>query len=117
MSRRNAKYKVERWKAEKNDTKFVALYHSLLNHIAYTSLSKTSKLIYIYMRDYSNGKYEFTYPYRMYKNICSKGSFNKAVKELRENGLIKLKFHGQFSKTGNIYTFSDEWQNIFKRKY
>lgn len=117
MRKKYAKYKVERWKAESGDTKFVQLHHSLLNHAAFSALTPTTRLLYIYMRDYSNGKYEFTYPYKIYKNICTKACFQTALKALRDNGFIKIKFHGKESRTENIYTFSDEWQDKFKRKY
>lgn len=111
MSSKRKRSPPETWKTKKGDEKFVAMYHEMINDISYTSLSKTARLIYMYMRDYSNGAFEFTYPYRMYKNICSKSTFSNCINELEEHGFIKLKINGKFTRTENVYNFSNQWQN------
>lgn len=104
-------YTPPNWKSIKQDKKFVMMFHSMLNHVAYTTLTDKAKLIYVYMCDYSNGMKEFTYPHRIYKNICSNETFLKAVNQLEEHGLIEVVFCGKHTKTENIYAFSTKWKD------
>lgn len=111
LRKRKIQYTPPIWKYEKDDKKFSMLFHSMLKHKSFISLSDKAKTIYLYMTDYSNGKYEFTYPYSIYKNISSKPTFINCIKELEQHGFIEVKFCGKHTRTENIYTFSSKWKN------
>lgn len=109
MSRRGRRKEFPKWQTPKSKDKFVQITHTLLNHSSFTTLKRSSQMLYIYMRDYSNGKYEFIYPYKIYKNILPKQGFQEALKELIEHGFIEIKASGRFTRTENIYQFSSKW--------
>lgn len=98
------------WKGKIGDTSFVMLYSSLYNSNAYRDLKPISKDIYIGMVLYAKGNYITEYPYRIYKNICSKATFQSAIKELVEHGFIEMISSGKFNHRPNEYKFCDKWQ-------
>lgn len=102
----------DKWKATKDDTRFVQMYHSQITSKAFFNLSNKAKIIYLYMRDYATTNYEFSFPYRIYKNICTPPTFNKAIDELIINGFIITVISGKSVGNENVYRFSDKWQNI-----
>ena len=109
MSVRKTKFRFPKWQCPKAKDKFVQITHTLLNHQSFTTLKRSSQMLYIYMRDYSNGKKEFVYPYKIYKNILSKQGFQQALKVLIEHGFIEIKASGKNTRTENIYEFSSKW--------
>lgn len=109
MSVRKTKFRFPKWQCPKAKDKFVQITHTLLNHQSFTTLKRSSQMLYIYMRDYSNGNYVFTYPYKIYKNIFSKQGFQIALNELIEHGFLEIKASGRYTRTENIYQFSAKW--------
>ena len=91
---------------------FVGLPHSLLMNKNFLQLNPTSKLVYIYMLDYSNGEIETTFPQSIYSKITCKSSFENAKKELTKYGFIEEVANGRFTRTENIYKFSDKWKTL-----
>ena len=116
MSVRKTKFRFPKWQCPKAKDKFVQITHTLLNHQSFTTLKRSSQMLYIYMRDYSNGNYEFTYPYKIYKNIFSKQGFQIALNELIEHGFLEIKASGRYTRTENIYQFSAKWINYIPTK-
>ena len=109
MSRRRKFNGFPKWQSTKSKDKFIQITHTLLNHSSFTTLKRSSQMLYMYMRDYSNGNYEFTYPYKIYKNIFSKQGFQGALKELIEHGFLEIKASGRYTRSENIYQFSAKW--------
>lgn len=97
------------------DKRFVALPHSLINHQSFTSLSDKSKLLYLYMTDYSQGKQEFSYPRRIYKNLMCNETFKTSREELKEHGFITIMSEGGLFNNEAQYKFIADWKN-FKPK-
>lgn len=97
------------WKGEIGDNSFVMLYSTLYNSIAYRDLKPISKDIYIGMVLYAKGNFITEYPYRIYKNICSKATFQTAIKELVGHGFIEIISSGKFNHKPNEYKFCDNW--------
>lgn len=67
MSRRK-KYTIPIWKHNpkkntSNDERFIQIYHDLLLSENFLKLKYSSKVVYMYMLDYSVGKMEFNFPY------------------------------------------------------
>ena len=112
---RKRKYTKPIWKYDHNidtptnDTKLVQLYHSQLVHKNFISLSSSAKTVYIYMLDYSNGKIETSFPYRIYKTFITKPTFIKSIKELTDKGFIETVENGRFTRTENKYKFLCKW--------
>lgn len=108
------KYKIPCWKHDlRNDTKsipkFASLYHDMLVNEKFINLSNHTKVIYLYMSDWSNGSQEFEFPYSVYKKITTRKTFYKALKELCENGFIEIIGSGKNTRTPNKYKFSSGW--------
>jgi hypothetical protein len=97
----------------KNEKRFMALPHSILHHPSFTSLKKSSQLVYIYMTDYATNGFsnEFTYPRRIYKNIVSNETFKTAIKELAEHGFIEVIGNGKNIIDESLYKFSTKWKD------
>ena len=113
MSRKK-KYKIPIWKHNpkrntSTDEKFIQIYHDLLLNENFLKLNYSSKVVYIYMLDYSLGKMEFTFPYSIYSKITSKETFQKTLKELSEKGFIEIIGMGKNTRTPNKYRFSSKW--------
>lgn len=98
------------WKGEIGDNSFVMIYSSLYNSNSYRDLKPISKDIYIGMVLYAKGNYTTEYPHRIYKNICSKATFQSAIKELVKYGFIEIVSSGKFNHRPNEYKFCDKWQ-------
>lgn len=94
---------------DSSNRNFIRLSHSQLTHKSFFSLSNSAKTIYIYMVNYSKGNREFSFPFRIYKNITTKPTFNKCIKELQEKGFIEIVEYGKFTRTENKYRFLSEW--------
>lgn len=95
---------------------FVAITHTLLNHKSFTTLTSKQKLIYIYMLDYAKGReYNFDYPRRIYKNICSNETFKTSIKHLEEHGLIRVS-RCLGTKKALLFSLSEDWKNYSSMK-
>ena len=92
-----------------NNTKFVQLYHSQMTHRKFLKLSSTSKIVYIYMLDYSNGSMTTEFPKSIYSTFTTTPTFLKAIDELCEKGFIEVIESGRFTRTKNIYKFISKW--------
>ena len=92
------------------EKEFVALPRSLINHISFTSMHQSSKLLYIYMTDYARGRQEFTYPRRIFINLMSIETFRKAKNELIEHGFITVISEGGLYNNEAKYRFVSEWK-------
>ncbi len=113
---RKPKYSLPNWLYDPHvkdsyNRNFIRLSHSLLTHKSFLSLSNSAKMVYIYMVNYSKGNREFSFPYKIYKKITSKPTFNKCIKELHNKGFIEVIENGKFTRTENIYKFLSEWSN------
>lgn len=98
------------------------IYHSMLISEAWQALSKTQKLLYLYMKAqyYQQKQHPQNNPERFYFNKylwCNKyglyknnNHFAKDRDALIEKGLIKVVEDGSTTRTKNVYQFSSMWQ-------
>jgi len=108
------KYKIPNWKHNPNNTtkkdmSFIQIYHDLLINKTFLKLNNSSKVLYFYMYDYSNGSQEFEFPYSIYSKIMTKNTFQSCIKELSENGFIEVIENGKSTRTPNKYKFINKW--------
>lgn len=113
MSRKK-KYSLPIWLYNPNvenseNSNFIRLSHSQLTHKSFLKLSKTAKLIYIYMVNYSKGKREFSFPHRIYKNLVTKPTFTNVIDELNKFGFVEKTESGKFTRTESKYKFLTDW--------
>ncbi len=108
---KSKKTNKQSWKGEIGDNSFVMIYSSLFTSKAYRDLKPISRDIYIGMVLYAKGNFITEYPYRIYKNICSKATFQTAIKDLVEHGFIEIISSGRFNHRPNNYSFCDKWHN------
>ena len=93
------------------DTKFVRLYHSLINSAAFKDLKYYSIKLYIAMLDWAAGRPEVEYSYTMMENFLPTGTTQKAVADLKRHGFIEVARKGCFfNRTTSLYKFSDRWK-------
>lgn len=115
-----------------NDTS-ANIYMSMLMSKAWQQLSKNAQVLYLYckaqyyaekqkpkpiVRQLSETEQKMCFTmnrskwlnlYCIYKS--DNGQFNKDMKQLIDNGFVKIVELGSTTRTKNIYMFSDEWQN------
>ena len=109
------------WRHDKNYKgnkvkSFVALPHSLLMNETFKRLRPSSKIIYMYMTDYSNGLQDFIFPKSIYEKITTKRTFENARKELEKYGFIEVTVFGKNTRTENQYRFISKWKTIILPK-
>ena len=130
---RKPKYKPGRFEAtgEKGET-FTSIYSGMLRSVAYMSLTKNQRLLYIYMKMQRYGKRK---PAQVYKNIPqmqddrliffsmgdsvkmglytrnNSSSFWNDIKALIEHGLISREASGKNQYAKTVYRLSDKWQD------
>ncbi len=100
------------------------IYASMMQSNAWMKLTKQARLLYVYMKlqyygakpikDHPNTDFVFNWAlvsktYRLYKNHTS---FERDRDLLIEYGFIETVENGRFSRTKNIYRFSDKWQRV-----
>lgn len=130
MARKKFKYQKKSFEStgESSDTS-ANIYVSMLKSRAWKSLSKNAQTLYVYCKaqyyaehkkpvdinNVSDSTY-FTFSqhlwkdeYELYTNLRQ---FYKDMNLLIEYGFIDIVESGKFSKTKNIYKFSNRWQNI-----
>ena len=109
-----ASYRDDKEYYEKQHIKrtFMALPHSLLMNKNFLALRYSSKIIYMYMTDYSKGNKSFKFPYSIYSKITTKATFETSKNELIKYGFIEEVANGKNTRTANIYEFSSRWKDI-----
>ncbi len=78
-------------------------------------LSANAFRLYVMMKSYAKGEVQFTYPYRIYKNIFSKQTFIKVRQELVDKGYIEPFHSHKTMRTENEYRFSSVWRTRNKQ--
>ena len=92
------------------EDRLISIPHSLLINGNFMLLKPMSKIIYLYMLDYSFGSKTTCFPKSEYTQITNCEGFANAIKELCEKGFIEVKD----SRKGlpNLYEFSEKWKDI-----
>jgi len=106
-------------KKNKNIESFLSLPHILLNSVAYSKLSAHAVKLLIDIsaefRGVNNGDLSATFNSLKKKNWHSKGTLNKAIKELKEYGFIEVSRQGGRNKC-SLYALTFRPINICKGK-
>ena len=106
-------------KKNKNIESFLSLPHILLNSVAYSKLSAHAVKLLIDIsaefRGVNNGDLSATFNSLKKKNWHSKGTLNKAIKELKEFGFIEVSRQGGRNKC-SLYALTFRPINICKGK-
>lgn len=97
---------------------FIRMYRSIFYSERFIKLSPTTKNIYIaLLLEMKNDKrISCIFPKSAYNKITTKETFKKAIKELEENGFIRVH---RFKTKAHIYYLSDNWKKdiIPKEEY
>ena len=97
------------------------IYITMLQHPNFIALSNGAKVLYLHMKaqyygakiiDHPNTHFYFNWALysKTYKLGTNKAQFEKYRNELIKYGFIELVEYGGYSKTKNIYAYSDKWQ-------
>ena len=96
---------------DKRDKSFIRLTSEFLNHPAFTCLSRSARLLYIYMASTAAGKTSFklTHTQAEHKGF-TKNTFDRAKAELVKAGFISEVRQGR-TRQPNEYRFTpDKWK-------
>ena len=93
----------------KEDKNYIRLTKTLLMHTKFIKLSKSAKVLYVYMRLWAYPNMEFTYPINTAKRIMTKNTFLKSINDLEKGGFIEIVFRNKYSHQMNVYKFSNKW--------
>lgn len=102
--------------------KYVGMCLTQLMSDAWHNLSGCAQNLYLFMRLQYNGSNDLEFNFnqslynKKYKLYTSGSQFKKHYTELIENGFIKLIENGKTTRTNNIFAFSDDWQNVKRKK-
>lgn len=91
---------------------FYALYHRMIDSVAWQSLSPTSTKVFIQlMRKHNgnNGK-DLSLTYSEMKGIVAPATLSKCITELVEHGFIDVIRQGGLQKQCNIFGQSERWK-------
>ena len=93
------------------DTPFAPLPYRLIYSPVYEKLSCPAAKAYtlIISRRTHNYQKEISCPYSFACRYMKRDTFARAIKELREAGLIKVRRYGGLYRYCNIYELSNEW--------
>lgn len=114
MSRRR-KTPFRLFESKKEKDKHVRLAKSMLLDKKFIELSKSAKILYIYMKLWAGGQEEFQYAKSLATSlgIISGGTFVKAVRELIQKGfIVKKHITTGGAHIPNTYEFSANWLDI-----
>lgn len=87
----------------------VRVFKDLYFSPAFLALKPTAKVIYIGLLQYSGGATRFSVAYSTFKKVCTRDTFDKAVKQLCENGFLKRERVGYWDAMN--YELSEDWKN------
>ena len=113
-----------------NDTS-ANIYDSMLESVAFMDLTKSQRLLYLYMKKQYYGKRKpckdypdeqqfqgddlFYFPlgqaeqYKLYSR-SNRGQFYSDIAALEAHGFIRTVSNGKFTKTKSIYQYSGDWK-------
>jgi hypothetical protein len=119
------RYFTQRWmnpneRRKAMEDKF-ACSHFLKKSEAYNDMSITARLMYLYMKvqpvfleEHTNRLDLFIFPISLWRgkyHLCTNNvQFNKFCDELIEHGFIELYQSGKYTRTPNVYKYSNKWQ-------
>jgi len=111
-------------KRRRKGARFIMLEHPLFDSEAFNSLSGSALRVLLSIMRCKNpidGKAgtmnePILCPYSAMNGDMSNTTIAKAIRELKEKGLIELARHGGLMKQANLYAFSGEWVNWRKKQ-
>lgn len=124
MGRKKAKFTPCAFEKNGASNLSATLYASMLQSPAWYQLSNNAKVLYLYMKLQLYGqrnldghdtdcfyfnKSMYTQTYPLYLNGAQ---FRRDCKQLIRCGFIDEVENGRFSRTKNIYRFSDRWKQV-----
>lgn len=120
---RRKKFTPEPFENAGNSKLSAAIYASMLQSPAWSRLSKSAMVLYMYCKLQYYGQsakpvegnsLSFVFNRAMYVKtygLYTNGAqFSRDMKQLEEQGFIKVLERGKCTRTKNIYQFSSEWQ-------
>lgn len=119
MSRRKGVVQNLKWESNKSSgQKFTKICNDMMESSAWQALSIEAQGLYLFIKkkytkrkdgsDNAEDIHLINKDYRVLKKC--KNTIMKYLDELIDNGFIKVIEHGKYSRTPNIYAFSDEWK-------
>lgn len=124
MGRRRT-YKPKNYEAiENKGTVFASIHVSMIQSNAWLQLTNNSRVLYLYLKLQQYGqksiegrdercfyfnKALYMKKYKLYTNA---GQFRKDRDMLIKYGFIECVENGEFTRTKNIYRYSDRWKSI-----
>ena len=103
---------------------FASIYIPMMQSKAWANLKNGARVLYLYMKAQYRGQknladhpeIDFEFSQGLAKNVyhlyTNMEQFRKDRDSLIENGFIEVVENGRFTRTRNIYRFSDKWQDI-----
>lgn len=97
---------------------FVPILKHMINSQAFKNLTNPARVAYLLLKAQCNkfGQNEVKYPYSHAEVYMDKKTFNKAIKQLIENGFIEKSCYGGLYRRTNVYKFVDNWRKITPTK-
>ena len=116
MAKKSAKKPILKpWasgRLDNEDKRFIQVGNSFLLSPKVQALKDSTRVLYDCMLDESGGQKEFTFPRTAAKKYgIAKNTLYRGIKELEENGFIKVR-SGKHMQTESIIEFSLEWKGI-----
>ena len=96
----------------------VPILKHMINSQAFKNLSNPARVAYLLLKAQCNkfGQNEVKYPYSHAQTYMDKKTFNKALKQLTENGFIEKSSYGGLYRRTNVYKFVEAWRKVASTK-
>jgi len=112
------KANFQTFESTKTNDKYFRIADSMFTSIPWKLSSIYAHEVYLHMKHKYNtsvskgvkSKDNISLTYTEIKAVMNSRTFTKAIDELIEYGFIELNILGRFSRTCNIYGFSDMWR-------
>ena len=111
---------------EYNNVLSANIYLDMLTSPAWIDTPKNARLLYIYakaqfwgVKEHPQNRQDYFYLNKslvvdIYKLYTNTSQFRKDINELIKHGFIELVENGKFTRTKNIYKYSDKWKTWSK---
>ena len=92
---------------------FVPILKHMINSQAFKNLTNPARVAYLLLKAQCNkfGQDEVKFPYSHAEPYMNRHTFQKAIKQLVENGFIEKSSYGGLYRRTNVYKFVNNWRD------
>ena len=93
---------------------FVPVLKYMITSQAFINLTNPARVAYLLLKAQCNkfGQNEVKFPYSHAEKYMDRHTFQKAIKQLIDNGFIEKTSYGGLYRRTNVYKFKEDWRKV-----